>query len=71
MKKIKEIINKFLEYEFHLLSFYFNKYKGIGIYILNIEGYITDISLFSVYYEPCYKRLYLSIFFKNFKWYIK
>lgn len=64
-------IKNLLEYNFHILSFHFNKWKGLGFYLFRLEGFVVDKSLLGFYYIPFYKKLKLAIFFVNFEKYLK
>ena len=58
------------DYQIHLFDLWLNKYMSIGIAFLTFDNCETDRSLFALFYQPQDRRLWLSVCFINFRWYL-
>lgn len=57
----------FFNFQVHLLSIWLNRYVAIGFAILSIDDYAYHRSLLSVFWQPYDNRLWVGVFFINFR----
>ena len=56
-------------FHIHLFSIYLNQYMSFGLGVLTFDNCNTDRSLFGIFWQHEYKRLWVSILFINYRFY--
>lgn len=75
IKVVKKAWHKYLvkchfNFQIHFFDLWLNKYMSIGFAVLTFNNMNRDRSLFAVLYQPQDRRIWLSMCFINFRWYL-
>ena len=75
IKALKQAWHKYLvmcrfDFQVHFFDLWLNRFMGIGFAILTFDNMNKDRSLFAVFYQPQDRRIWLSVCFINFRWYL-
>lgn len=57
-------------FQVHFFDLWLNRFISIGFAILTFDNMNRERSLFAVVYQPQDRRIWLSVCFINFKWYL-
>lgn len=58
------------DFQVHFFDLWLNRFMSIGFAVLTFDNMNRDRSLFAVFYQPQDRRIWLSVCFINFRWYL-
>jgi len=73
--ELRKALRKYLvmcrfDFQLHFFDLWLNRYMSIGFAVLTFDNCETDRSLFGVFWQPQDRRLWLSVCFINFRWFL-
>lgn len=75
IKALNQAWHKYLvmcrfDFQVHVFDLWLNRFISIGFAVLTFDNMNRDRSLFAVFYQPQDRRIWLSVCFINFRWYL-